>query len=109
MPFSPFSSSDAEEQPFCFCARRIFSSNSSFAFSSSATVGFTEDSKVQPAPVTVHCDVGVRWLPSSRGYLYCLSADAKWLDVEQATFCAILQSMSAAASSRLSLYVEQAL
>ena len=31
----------------------------------------------QPAPVTVHCDVGGLWLPSSKGYLNCLSAVEK--------------------------------
>ena len=33
-----------------------------------------------PEPVTVHCAVGVRWQPYSRGVRYCRSAEQKWED-----------------------------
>ena len=36
-----------------------------------------------PLPVTVHCDVGGRWFPSSRGKRNCFSALQKWLDAAQ--------------------------
>ena len=66
-PF-PHSESSAE-------AARIHSSRMAFIFSlkcvlhssSSSVVGRTELNTEHPAPVTVHCDVGVRWLPSSKG------------------------------------------
>ena len=33
----------------------------------------------EPAPVTVHCEVGVRTPPYSSGKRYCRSAVQKWL------------------------------
>ena len=45
-----------------------------------------------PLPVTVHWDVGGRWLPSSRGNLNCFSALQKWLEVAHNAFSAKLST-----------------
>ena len=45
-------------------------------------IGFTPRAlliSVAPAPVTVHCAVGVRCAPYSSGKRYCRSAVQKWL------------------------------
>ena len=66
------------------------------------------DRITQPEPVTVHCAVGVRWPPYSRGVRYCRSAEQKWEEVMAAAQPPKPPSSSRAARDRLSAMVEQA-
>ena len=66
------------------------------------------DSIAAPEPVTVHCEVGGLWLPSSSGKRNCFSALQKWLDVAQSTFLAALPSKKILPKHKLSTKVEQA-
>lgn len=61
-----------------------------------------------PAPVTVHCAVGVRTPPYSSGKRYCRSADAKCDEVTQAETFAPPLSTADAAIIRLCAIVEHA-
>ena len=61
-----------------------------------------------PAPVTVHCEEGVRCPPYSSGKRYCRSAAQKWEPVSAQQRRAKPPSISMAPSARLSAIVEQA-
>ena len=61
-----------------------------------------------PAPVTVHCAVGVRTPPYSSGKRYCRSADAKCDEVTHAETFAPPLSTADAAIIRLCAIVEHA-
>ena len=66
------------------------------------------DKTVAPAPVTVHCAVGVLCVPSSSGNLNCFSALQKWLDVAHITLFAPPPSRNTEPRHILSTNVEQA-
>ena len=61
-----------------------------------------------PEPVTVHCEVGVRWPPYSSGRRNCRSAVQKWDEATAAQRSAQPLAAKMLASDRLSAMVEQA-
>ena len=61
-----------------------------------------------PAPVTVHCEVGVRWPPYSSGKRYCRSAEQKCEPVTAQAECIPPEAMSRDASDSDSVIVEHA-
>ena len=62
----------------------------------------------EPAPVTVHWDVGGLWFPSSSGNLNCFSALQKWLDADAIHLSAAPPSIKIDESCIPSTKVEQA-
>ena len=61
-----------------------------------------------PAPVTVHCEVGVRLPPYPRGKRNTRSAAQKWLEVMAAALFAMPPATKQAARPSPSAMVEQA-